>query len=208
MTAYPFLLSSEFLGCTHSLLLESALEKNGGNKDGILQPNLYPYTINNASMLFFFLILSTFFWYWWEWEKLKNRISITTFFPSKCRSAFQPIETCWPCYVQLINLKIPPCLNEFGLSLRTSAYLKRKKICVNVWIWWSMSHPCFNCGSRMRHMVLESAAMHSSNITQSQAFLASLALTKKRPEQFDASVQEESGGIRAVFIAFFEIKLS
>lgn len=63
VTAYPFLLSSEFLGCTHSLLLESALEKNGGNKDGILQPNLYPYTIKNASMLFFFLILSTFFGY-------------------------------------------------------------------------------------------------------------------------------------------------
>lgn len=57
-------------------------------------------------------------------------------------------------------------------------------------------------------MVLESAAMHSSNITQSQAFLASLALTKKHPEQFDVSVQEESGGIHAVFIAFFEIKLS
>lgn len=54
-------------------------------------------------------------------------------------------------------------------------------------------------------MGLESAAMNSSNITQSQGFLTSLALTKKHPEQSDASIPEERDGIRtALSLLFFE----
>lgn len=106
VTAYAFLISSELLGCIHSLLLESALEKNGENKDGI-QLNLYPYTTNNASMLFYFI-------YFYSHKYIKRyrnlKISIAAFFLTKYKSAFQAIETCWPCCVQLINLKnFPLC---------------------------------------------------------------------------------------------------
>lgn len=53
-------------------------------------------------------------------------------------------------------------------------------------------------------MGLESAAMNSSNITQSQGFLTSLALTKKHPEQSDASIPEERDRIRiALSLIFF-----
>lgn len=47
-------------------------------------------------------------------------------------------------------------------------------------------------------MVLESAAMCSRNITQSQRFLTSLGLTEKHPEQSDASVVKETDGIGTV----------
>jgi len=58
----------------------------------------------------------------------------------------------------------------------------------------------------MRHIVLESAAMNLRNITQSPGFLTSLALTKKHPEQSDASVLEgtDETGTDLSLLLFFK----